>query len=109
MSASQLTPESSASEGEMPDLKFMRLGIGDSIKAKGGAKKMSDSFGERKCQLSAPHQGENRTEKTSSQSSQTWVEVSHPISWSVSWKKYLYWGLMGVVNGYRCVGIWWKK
>lgn len=87
MSVSQLTPESSASGGEVPDLKFMRLGIGDSMKAKRGTKKMSDSFGERNRQLSAPDQGENRTKKASSQSSQTWLEVSHPISWGVSWKK----------------------
>lgn len=87
MSVSQLTLESSASRGEVPDLKFMKLGIGDSMKAKRGTKKMSGSFGERNRQLSAPDQGENRTKKTSSQSSQTCLEVSHPISWGVSWKK----------------------
>lgn len=48
----------------MPDLKFMRQGIGDKVKAKGGTKKMSYSFGGRRGWLGAPDQEENSNEKT---------------------------------------------
>lgn len=59
----------------MPNLKFMRQGIGDKVKAKGGTKKMSYSFGGRRGWLGAPDQEENSNEKRSSQSSQTWGQV----------------------------------
>lgn len=48
----------------MPNLKFMRQGIGDKVKAKGGTKKMSYSFGGRRGWLGAPDQEENSNEKT---------------------------------------------